>query len=133
MKQFEMYLANEYCEEIFDDLSKKMSITYDKQILKASISEMDEASIKNLFVAGRDDNKIIVDCNNRDFIYPLIVICDDAISTDIQSMMLEWDNRIREEYAQELTETMPDVYGNSNTLLNSIQEFYGLKNIGFSE
>ncbi len=29
MKQFEMYLANEYCEEILDDLSKKMSITYE--------------------------------------------------------------------------------------------------------
>ncbi len=39
--------------------------------------------------------------------------------------MLKWDNLIREEYAQELTDDIQNVYGKEKTLLNSIENYYG--------
>ena len=45
-----------------------------------------------------------IDCNARDFIMPLVVICQDNDADKIKAAMLKWDNKIREEYYQELTE-----------------------------
>ena len=41
--------------------------------------------------------------------------------------MLRWDHFIREEYAQELTEDIINVYGKENTLLHNIEEVYGIE------
>ena len=41
--------------------------------------------------------------------------------------MLRWDNLIREEYAQELTGDIVNVYDKENTLLHNIEEVYGIE------
>ena len=45
----------------------------------------------------------------------------------IKAIMLKWDNLIREEYGQELTDNICNVYGKKNTVLNNIEEYYGKK------
>lgn len=49
MEQYEMYFTNEYTEDIATELVSKMSIKFDK-------------------------NKLIIDCNNRDWIYSLVAL-----------------------------------------------------------
>ena len=70
---------------------------------------------------------LIVDCNNKDWIYSLIVISDDAYADMVINTMFKWDNEIREEYGQEINLCMQDVYGKNNTLLESIENYYGIK------
>ncbi len=127
MKQFEMYFANEYTEEIMSELSKKMDIHYEDETLKAAILERDLSSLKNIFDVSNGKNRLVLDCNNKDYIYSLVVLCDDNRSEEIEQIMLEWDNRIREEYGQELTDDINDVFGKNNTLLKSIENYYSTK------
>lgn len=44
--------------------------------------------------------------------------------TDIKKIMHDWDNKIREEYDQELIEEIRNVFGETDTLLDSIEEYY---------
>lgn len=67
-----------------------------------------------------------VDCNARDFIMPLVVMCQDSDVDQIKPLMLAWDNKMREEYYQKLTEEIVDVYNvkDGSTLLSEIESFY---------
>ena len=57
---------------------------------------------------------------------PLVVICQDNDADKIKAAMLEWDNKMRDEYYQELTEEIVDVYNvkDGSTLLSEIESFY---------
>lgn len=127
MKQYEMYFTNEYTEEIIDELAEIFKIKYDKSLLHQAINEKDKSSINNIFIINIDENSIIVDCNNRDWIYSLIVISTDYFADSVSEIMMRWDNEIREEYGQELVLCEQDVFGKSNTLLESIEEYYKQK------
>ncbi|MBQ9989537.1 MAG: hypothetical protein IJP31_01130 [Lachnospiraceae bacterium] len=127
MKQYEMYFTNEYTEEIIDELTEIFKIKYDKSLLHQAINEKDKSSINNIFIINIDENRIIVDCNNRDWIYSLIVISTDCFADFVSEIMMRWDNEIREEYGQELVLCEQDVFGKSNTLLERIEEYYKQK------
>ena len=88
---------------------------------------LDKSSINNIFVINIDESCIIVDCNNRDWIYSLIVISTDFFADSVSEIMMKWDNEIREEYGQELVLCEQDVFGIFNTLLESIEEYYKQK------
>lgn len=90
-----------------------------------AMQERDKSSPNNLYMLGEKENIICIDCNDRDWIFPLIVICQEKDAGAIKAVMLKWDNLIREEYGQELTDDIHNVYGKDNTLLNSINEYYG--------
>lgn len=127
MKQYEMYFTNEYTVEIIDELMDIFGVSYDKRLLQCAIEEMDNNSINNLFILNMTKGCLIVDCNNKDWIYSLIVISDDAYADMVINTMFKWDNEIREEYGQEINLCMQDVYGKNNTLLESIENYYGIK------
>lgn len=124
MEQYEMYFTNEYTEDIAVELAKKMSIVFDKNKLTEAIKENDITSDKNIFYAQNGENKLIIDCNNRDWIYSLVAICNDSCCNDVKKIMHDWDNRIREEYDQELIEEICNVFGKTDTLLDGIEEYY---------
>ena len=111
MKQYEMYFTNEYTEEIIDELAEIFKVKYDKSLLHQAIKEIDKSSINNIFVINIDESCIIVDCNNRDWIYSLIVISTDFFANSVSEIMMKWDNEIRKEYGQELVLCEQDVYG----------------------
>lgn len=70
---------------------------------------------------------ICIDCNDNDWIYPLVVQCHEAEADVIKKIMLKWDNFIREEYGQELTVDIQNVYGKDFTLLRNIEKYYNTK------
>lgn len=124
--QFEMYYANEYLEEIVADLAAVLGLTYDEKDVEAASKERDRCSFKNIFILKREDSFLCIDCNDRDFIMPLVVMCQDSDVDQIKPLMLAWDNKMREEYYQKLTEEIVDVYNvkDGSTLLSEIESFY---------
>jgi len=130
MVQFEMYFTNEYLFDIVNDLTRIMNIFYDRTLLQKAFEERDNESINNLFVARDSICKeyfVCVDCNNKDWIFPLIVKCSDEHKIEVNKCMLDWDNEIREEYGQELTEEIFDSIKNEDSLLKRIESFYQTK------
>jgi hypothetical protein len=44
-------------------------------------------------------------------VFSLVVVCDESKADTIKKVMLNWDNMIREEYNQELTDDLQNLYG----------------------
>ena len=126
MVQYEMYFTNEYVEEILNDLAEIMDIHIEKKDIDAAMMERDGNSLNNLLLLKNESGCICIDCNDKDWIFPLVVRCQERIAVKINEIMLKWDNSIRQEYAQKLTEDIPDVYGKTNTLLSTIEKYYGI-------
>ncbi len=119
-----MFFTNEYTEEILDELTKIFNTKYDKASLERAVNESDILSPNNVFRMNINDNRIVIDCNNKDWIYSLIVITNESFSKEVSKTMLKWDNYIRKEYEQELIIEESDVFGESDTLLNKIERYY---------
>lgn len=125
MVQYEMYFTNEYVEEILHDLMSIIKIDVKKKDIEVAMQEKDKNSQNNLLIFEKNGNLVCIDCNDRNWIFPLVVRCQEEYANAIKEIMLKWDNLIREEYGQELTNDMQNVYGMEKTLLNSIEEYYG--------
>lgn len=100
------------------------NVKYDKDLLYRAIKENDKTSLNNVFVLNTNEGCIIVDCNNRDWIYSIVVISIDSLAEEVYKIMLKLDNDIRAEYGQEPVLCERDVFGKSDTLLDSIEEYY---------
>lgn len=103
MIQYEMYFTNEYIEEILDDLAVIMELLLEKKEIDAAMQERDRNSLNNLLILKSESGCICIDCNDKDWIFPLIVICQDGVAAKVKRIMLKWDNLIRKEYGQKLT------------------------------
>lgn len=124
--QFEMYYANEYLEEIVADFAAVLNLKYDEKDVEIASKSMSVRGLENLLILKRDGCFVCIDCNARDFIMPLVVMCQDSDADKIKPLMLAWDNKMREEYDQKLTEEIVDVYHvkDGSTLLSEIETFY---------
>lgn len=127
MVQYEMYFTNEYTEKILYDLAATMELHVDKKVINTAMKERDVNSLNNLLFLRNESGCICIDCNDQDWIFPLVIICHENIAAIIKEKMLKWDNSIRKEYEQELTEDIYDVYGKEETVLHSIEKYYGVK------
>lgn len=127
MVQYEMCFTNEYVEEILDDLVVIMDLHPEKKDIDAAMQERDKRSLNNLLILKSELGCICIDCNDRDWIFPLIVICQDGVAEKVKEIMLKWDNLIRKEYGQKLTEDICNVYGKNQTLLSTVEKYYGIK------
>ena len=124
--QFEMYYANEYLEEIVADFAAVLNLKYDEKDEEIASKSLSVRGLENLLILKREGCFMCIDCNARDFIMPLVVMCQDSDVDRVKAVMLEWDNKMREEYYQELTEEIVDVYNvkDGSTLLSEIESFY---------
>lgn len=127
MLQYEMIFTNEYVEEILDDLAPIMKAHHKQQDIDAAMQERDRNSLNNLLILKSELGCICIDCNDRDWIFPLIVVCQDGVAAKVKEIMLKWDHSIREEYGQKIPEDIYDVYDKNQTLLSNIEEYYGIK------
>ncbi|MDE7283390.1 MAG: hypothetical protein K2N85_07400 [Lachnospiraceae bacterium] len=125
MVQYEMYFPSEYLEEILNDLAGIMKLNIEKRAIEAAMQERNFSSLNNLLILRKDENIICVDCNDRDVIFPLVVICQEKYADAVNERMLNWDNICRREYDQELTDNIPNVYGKEKTLLYSTKNIMG--------
>lgn len=124
--QFEIYYANEYLEEIVADFAAALNLKYDEKDVEIASKSMSVRGLESLLILKRDGCFMCVDCNARDFIMPLVVMCQDSDVDQIKPLMLAWDNKMREEYYQKLTGEIVDVYNvkDGSTLLSEIESFY---------
>lgn len=126
MVQYEMYFTNEYLEDIISDLAVIMELNVEKKVIDVAMQERDKRSLNNLLLLKNESGCICIDCNDNDWIFPLVVKCQERVADKIKAIMIKWDNLIRVEYGQKLTEDICDVYGKEETLLDSIEKYYGL-------
>ncbi len=126
MVQFEMYFTNEYIEEILADLSNIMNLHFQKEDIEKAMQEKDKQSKNNILFIKKDNRFICVDCNDKDWIFPLIVRCDENEEEKVKEIMMKWDNSIRKEYDQELTKDMLNTYRKNNNLLKQIERYYDI-------
>ena len=124
--QYEMYFTNEYLEEIVADFAAALNLKYDEKDVETASKSMSVRGLENLLILKRDRCFMCIDCNARDFIMPLVVMCQDSDADRIKPLMLAWDNKMREEYYQKLTAEIVDVYQvkDGSTLLSEIESFY---------
>ena len=127
MVQYEMYFTNEYLEDIINDLAVIMELNVEKKVIDAAMQERDKSSLNNLLLLKNESGCICIDCNDNDWIFPLFVKCQERVADKIKAIMIKWDNLIRAEYGQKLTEDICDVYGKEPTLLDSIEKYYGMQ------
>ena len=111
MIQYEMYFTNEYIEEIVYELADILGLSIEKKSIGIALGERDKSSVNNVLILKGKDCFLCIDCNDRDWIYPLVVKCQEEEASKIKEIMLKWDNMIREEYGQEKTEDIRNVYG----------------------
>lgn len=125
--QYEMCFANEYLEEIVQDLSRVMHLKAEREKMQKARRERDIESLDNLLLLGGEEEFICVDCNDRDWIFPLVVRCREWRSDEIRAVMQDWDDSIRREYGQKTAEGMRNVYGGEHTVLGCLEEYYHMK------
>ena len=126
MIQYEMYFTNEYIEEILSDLAVIMELHFEQKDIDAAMQERDKKSLNNLLILKNESGYICIDCNDMDWIFPLVVICQEGVADKIKRIMLRWDNLIRKEYGQDLTEDICNVYGKEQTMLSNLENYYGI-------
>lgn len=127
MVQYEMYFTNEYIEEIVYELANEMELEVVEKDIEIAMQEKNKYSLSNIYTLRKGNKLICIDCNDNDWIYPLVVQCREAEADAIKKIMLKWDNFIREEYGQELTVDIQNVYGKDFTLLRNIEKYYNTK------
>ena len=126
MVQFEMYFTNEYVQEIVTDLTKAMGLHLPEEAVEKAMRESDPQSKNNLLLIKKDDRFICIDCNDRDWIFPLIVRCDENEAPLLKEIRMSWDKAIREEYAQEAVSDLSDALGKADNLLKRLEKYYDL-------
>lgn len=126
MVQYEMYFTNEYVKEILADLANFMKLHFQEEDVETAMQERDKQSKNNILLVKKDKRFICIDCNDKDWIFPLIVRCDENEAQIVKEIMMKWDNLIREEYDQELTSGMFNAYEKVDNLLNRIERYYNI-------
>ena len=125
--QFEMYFTNEYLEELVADFAAVLNLEYDEKDVEIASESLSVHGLENVLLLKRTGCLLCIDCNARDYICPLVVICQDNDADKIKAAMLEWDNKIRKEYGQKSREEVINVYyKNNRTLLRQIEEYYNI-------
>lgn len=126
MVQYEMYFTNEYVKEILADLANFMKLHFQEEDVETAMQERDKQSKNNILLVKKDKRFICIDCNDKDWLFPLIVRCDENEAQIVKEIMMKWDNLIREEYDQELTSDMFNAYEKVDNLLKRIERYYNI-------
>ncbi|MDE7254223.1 MAG: hypothetical protein K2O32_14960 [Acetatifactor sp.] len=126
MVQYEMFFTNEYIEEIVTDLANAMQINFSLQDVDRAMQERDKHSVNNVLFLKKGEQFICIDCNDKDWIFPLVVRCDEQEKEKVKEIMMKWDNLIRAEYNQKLTSDIYDVYGKEDNFLKQIEDYYNV-------
>lgn len=74
MVQYEICFANEFAEEVIIELTKEMQLPYLREDFLIAWDERDKHSTKNIFMIKDKERFICVDCNDRDWLFGLVLI-----------------------------------------------------------
>ena len=125
--QYEMYFTNEYLEELVEVFASILNLKYDEKDVEIASTSLSVHGLENVLLIKGAGCLLCIDCNARDYICPLVIMCQDNDADKIKAAMLEWDNRIRKGYGQKPREEVINVfYKDNQTLLRRIEEFYNI-------
>ncbi len=126
MVQYEICFTNEYTQEIIEDLAREMHLPYSHDAILRAINERDMHSPQNVVFIGEKERFICVDCNDKDWIYPIVVRCTEKEAIKIKNILLQWDTAIRIEYNQQLQDDLENRLGKEYSWINHIESFYNI-------
>ena len=123
-----MYFTNEYLEELVEVFASILNLKYDEKDVEIASTSLSVHGLENVLLIKGANCLLCIDCNARDYICPLVIMCQDNDADKIKAAMLEWDNKIREEYYQKRREEIVDVYNvkDGSTMLSEIERFYNI-------
>lgn len=127
MIQYEINFDNEFTEGILNELAKILELDFAEENLQKAIDERDKNSPNNVYILRGRDSCICLDCNDRDWLFGITVLCQEKDANQVKAAMLKWDNISREACGQKLTKDIANVYGKKDTFLSWVEDFYKIK------
>lgn len=124
MYQYEICIANEYCELLVPELAHEMGVFFDELLYKNTVYERDSKSLDNIFILSNQECTVYVDCNNRDWLYGVVVIGEGEENKQIADILIRWNTKCRMEYGQKIYGYLENRYGKKDTMLNFMYKFY---------
>ncbi|MGE5417104.1 MAG: hypothetical protein ACM3UZ_10270 [Acidobacteriota bacterium] len=126
MKQYECCLPGEYLGDISYELSTKMAIDIDYGIIEETAKNDGEPGEQCLAIFRKGESFVLMDLRSIDWLYAIVVRCEDDISEDVKAVMLKWDIEARKHYHQETRDDLEDRLGKEKSLLNDIVKVHGI-------
>lgn len=124
MFQYEAVIAIEYSQQLGIELAKYMKINFDNELFQKAMQEKNSDSINNIFIMANSHTVVIIDCNNRDIMYGVIVIGECGSDTEIVKILLKWHKITAYEYHQKINEDIENVFNKDCTLLKHCRNYY---------
>jgi hypothetical protein len=120
--QYEICFPNEYTKDLLKDVGSLMKMSIDMDYLENILKNDGKPGSQcvAIFRNIENDEFILADCQNRDYLYGLVVRCNQTNNELVKSSMLKWDTQFRREYHQEALTDLDNNMDNPNNLLHSI-------------
>lgn len=123
MYQYEISIAVEYCELLVPDLAHELGVFFDELLYKKAVYERDSKSLDNIFILSNQECTVYINCNNRDWLYSVVVVGKGQENRQIADILIKWDTKCRMEYGQKIYD-LENAYGKNETSLRAMCEFY---------
>lgn len=129
MNQYEICFPREYTDEIVYEVLIELGLQYDTEKLKSAKSNngKEGANCVAFFKNNVTNEFVLVDCQNHDYLYSIVVRCTKEHSINAKNILLKWDNLARKEYGQDLQDDLSDNISLEKNLLNAIIKAHNLK------
>lgn len=127
MVQYQISFAGEYIKDIVYDLADILKLDVVEEDIDAAVDERDHSSPNNIYILRGKDSCIFVDCNDRDWLLGITVLCREKDADQVKAALLKWDNISRRAYGQVLKEDLTNVYGKKDTELDFMESYYDIK------
>lgn len=123
MYQYEISIAVEYCELLVPDLAHELGVFFDELLYKKAVYERDSKSLDNIFILSNQECTVYINCNNRDWLYSVVVVGQGQENRQVADILIKWDTKCRMEYGQKIYD-LENAYGKNETSLRAMCEFY---------
>lgn len=127
MVQYQISFAGEYLKDIVYDLADILKLDVVEEDIDAAVDERDHSSPNNIYILRDEDSCICADCNDRDWLLGITVLCREKDADQVKAALLKWDNISRRAYGQVLKEDLTNVYGKKDTELDFMESYYNIK------
>lgn len=129
MNQYEICFPREYTDQLVKEVLMKLGLQYDDEKIKNAKSNNGKEGSNCVALFSNEITKefVLVDCQNHDYLYSIVVRCMEKHSTNVKDVLLNWDRHGRKEYGQDLQDDLSNNIALEKSLLNAIIKAHNLK------
>jgi len=129
MNQYEICFPREYTEKLVKEVLVELRLQYNEDKIKnAMINDGKEGSNCVAFFSDEFTKEfVLVDCQNHDYLYSIVVRFLEKHSINVKNTLLKWDSLGRREYGQDSQEDLSNNIELEKNLLNTIIKAHNLK------